>query len=288
GEHLERYDLRRFAALFLAGERLDPPTYEWARDVLGVPVVDHWWQTETVWPIVANCLGIEPLPPKPGSSTKPVPGWRVEIMDDKGQRPPVGGEGAVVLRLPLPPGALTTLWEDDSRFAESYLSRFEGCYLSGDGGYIDGDGYVFIMGRVDDVLNVAGHRLSTGAMEEVVAGHDLVAECAVIGVEDAVKGQVPVGFVVLKAGAEVDADQLHRELVQRVRDEVGPVASFKDIKIVKRLPKTRSGKILRRTMRDISDGRDYTVPSTIDDPSVLEELAAAVEELRTAPGGSSA
>jgi propionyl-CoA synthetase len=226
-------------------------------------------------------MGIEPLAPKPGSPTRPVPGWQVAILDEAGEQLPAGREGAVVVRLPLPPGALLTLWDDDRRFVESYLSRYEGCYLTGDGGFIDEDGYVFVMGRVDDVINVAGHRLSTGAMEAVVATHPDVAECAVIGIADSLKGQVPMGFVVLKAGADPDPQALRAELVALVRQEVGPVASFKDVSIVTRLPKTRSGKILRRTMRAITDGREYQVPSTIDDPAILDEIADAVASRRS-------
>jgi propionyl-CoA synthetase len=276
GEHARRYDLSRFAALYLAGERLDPDTYHWARDLLDRPVIDHWWQTETGWPIAANPLGIEPLPVKPGSPTRPVPGWDVRILDEAGEPAPPGQDGAVVVKLPLPPGALPTLWHDDERFVSSYMSRYPGYYLTGDGGHLDEDGYVFVMGRVDDVINVAGHRLSTGAMEEVLAQHADVAECAVIGVADELKGQVPHGFVVLKAGADRPADELRAELVAMVRDQVGPVASFKDVTVVQRLPKTRSGKILRATMRDITDGRPYETPSTIDDPAILEEIAEAV------------
>jgi propionyl-CoA synthetase len=276
GEHLARYELSTFAYLFLAGERLDPDTYTWASDLLRLPVVDHWWQTETGWPIVANCLGIEALPIKPGSPTKPVPGYQVEILGEDGARLGPDQEGAVVIKLPLPPGTLPTLYEDDERYVESYLSRFPGYYLTGDGGYIDEDGYVFVMGRVDDVINVAGHRLSTGAMEAVVAAHPDVAECAVIGVADALKGQVPVGFFVVKAGVDRDPAEIEAELIQRVRDEVGPVAAFRSAIPVQRLPKTRSGKILRRTMRSIADGQDYSVPSTIDDPAILDEIAGSL------------
>ena len=281
GEHRARHDISSLRYLFLAGERLDPDTYFWARDLLDIPVVDHWWQTESGWPIVANCMGIEVLEPKPGSPARPVPGWQVAILDDQGQPAPAGQEGGVVVRLPLPPGALQTLWNDDDRFVASYFSQHPGYYLTGDGGFIDEDGYVYIMGRVDDVINVAGHRLSTGAMEAVVASHPEVAECAVIGVADSLKGQVPMGFVVLKAGSAADPDALRGELVQMVREEVGPVASFKDVSVVQRLPKTRSGKILRRTMREITDGQPYQVPSTIDDPAILSEIEQAVGELRS-------
>ncbi len=276
GEHLARYDLASFAALFLAGERLDPDTYEWAADLLGVPVIDHWWQTETGWPIAANPLGIERLATKPGSPSRPMPGWDVRILDEAGAEVPAGTEGAVCMRLPLPPGALTTLWDDDERFVDSYLARYDGYYLTGDGGYVDADGYLFIMGRVDDVINVAGHRLSTGSMEEVLATHPDVAECAVIGVADPLKGHVPHGFVVCKAGAERDEQALAAELVALVREQVGPVAAFKHVHVVDRLPKTRSGKILRATMRSIADGRAYETPSTIDDPAILDEIADAL------------
>jgi len=276
GTHLAGHDLGGFRALFLAGERLDPDTYHWASDLLGVPVIDHWWQTETGWPIAANCLGLEALPVKPGSPTKPVPGYDVRILDEAGAEVPAGVESAVSIRLPLPPGTLQTIWGDDDRFVSSYLSRFDGWYVTGDGGSIDEDGYLFVMGRIDDVINVAGHRLSTGAMEAVLAEHPDVAECAVIGIHDDLKGQVPLGLVVLKAGAERDPAELESELIQRIRSEIGPVASFKRAVVVERLPKTRSGKILRRTMRDIADGREYSVPSTIDDPTILDQIAASL------------
>jgi propionyl-CoA synthetase len=276
GEHLKRYDLSRFTYLFLAGERLDPDTYHWASDLLGVPVIDHWWQTETGWPMAANLMGIEQLPVKPGSPTMPVPGYDVRILDEAGNDCPPGVEGAVVVRSPLPPGTLLTLWNDDERFVRSYFERYPGFYLTGDGGNIDADGYVSVMGRVDDVINVAGHRLSTGAIEQVVATHPSVAECAVVGVADELRGQVPVGFVVLKAGVECDASQLEAELVASVREQIGAVAVFKRALVVDRLPKTRSGKILRSTMRAIADGRAYSVPSTIDDPVILDEIAVVL------------
>jgi len=241
-----------------------------------VPVIDHWWQTETGWPMVANCMGIEQLAIKPGSPTKPVPGWDVRVLTPGGDEAAPDVDGAVVVKLPLPPGSLPTLWQADDRFVASYLTAFQGYYLTGDGGHVDEDGYLFIMGRTDDVINVAGHRLSTGALEEVIAGHSDVAECAVIGVADALKGQVPVGFVVLKAGADRDNDELCEELVQMVRDQVGPIAVFKQCHVVARLPKTRSGKILRRTMRHIADGEEYTVPATIDDPAILDEIKASL------------
>ncbi|MFB6723017.1 propionyl-CoA synthetase [Kribbella sp. NPDC056345] len=266
------YDLSRLRTLFLAGERLDPETYRWAHEHLGVPVVDHWWQTETGWPIAANPRGLEPLPTKPGSATVPVPGWDVQILDGAGATQPAGEEGSIAIKLPLPPGALPTLWGDDQRYVDNYLTRYDGYYLTGDSGYLDEDGYVFVMGRTDDVINVAGHRLSTGAMEAVLAAHPAVAECAVIGVHDALKGQLPRGLVVLKAGADIDPDVLQAELVAAVRREIGPVAAFRDVSVVDGLPKTRSGKILRKTMRGIADGRDEPVPSTIEDATVLEAL----------------
>jgi propionyl-CoA synthetase len=258
--------------LFLAGERLDPETYHWAGELLDIPVVDHWWQTETGWAICANPRGLEPLPLKAGSPTVPMPGFDVHVLDDQGQPRAPGEDGAIAIKLPLPPGTLLTLWGDDDWFARSYLQRYPGYYLSGDGGYFDDDGYLFVMGRTDDVINVAGHRLSTGSIEAVVAGHPAVAECAVIGVADELKGQLPRALVVLKAGVDVDPDVLQAELVAAVRREIGPVAAFRDVSIVSGLPKTRSGKILRKTMRDIADGRDATVPSTIEDPAVLDAL----------------
>ncbi|WP_219413339.1 propionyl-CoA synthetase [Pseudonocardia nigra] len=272
GEFTRKYDISGLHYLFLAGERLDPETYRWAADLLGIPVIDHWWQTETGWPIVANPAGIELLPIKPGSPTRPLPGWDVQVLDTSGTPVEPGTDGAIVVKLPMPPGSLPTLWNDDERFVQSYMSAFEGYYLTGDGGRLDEDGYVFVMGRTDDVINVAGHRLSTGGMEEVLASHADVAECAVIGVADVLKGQVPRGFVVLKAGVQRDEDELRAELVQLVRDQVGAVASLKDVAVVAGLPKTRSGKILRKTMRGIADGADEPVPSTIDDPAVLDAL----------------
>ncbi|WP_132119056.1 propionyl-CoA synthetase [Actinocrispum wychmicini] len=269
---LAKYDLSKFRTLFLAGERLDPETYHWATEKLGVPVIDHWWQTETGWPICANLRGLEPMPIKPGSPTVPVPGYDVRILDGVGAELPAGQEGAIAIKLPLPPGCLPTLWGDDQRYIDSYLSTYPGYYLTGDGGYVDEDGYVYVMGRTDDVINVAGHRLSTGAMEAVLAAHPAVAECAVIGVHDSLKGQLPRGFVVLKAGAEIDEQTLRDELVAAVRRDIGPVAAFRDISVVNGLPKTRSGKILRKTMRGIADGRDEPVPSTIEDAAVLDAL----------------
>jgi propionyl-CoA synthetase len=279
---LAGHDLSAFRTLFLAGERLDPETYHWASAHLGVPVVDHWWQTETGWPICASPRGLEELPLKPGSPSVPIPGYDVRILDAAGAELPAGQEGAIAIKLPLPPGTLPTLWGDDDRYIESYLSRYPGYYLTGDGGFIDSDGYVFVMGRTDDVINVAGHRLSTGSIEAVLAAHPAVAECAVIGVHDALKGQLPRGFVVLKAGVSIDEATLRDELVAAVRTEIGPVAAFRDVSIVDGLPKTRSGKILRKTMRGIADGRDEPVPSTIEDPSVLDALRPVLREDRAA------
>jgi len=272
GSHIGRYDLSGFRMLFLAGERCDPDTLTWARDRLGVPVIDHWWQTETGWAIGANPTGLELFPVKPGSCTKPVPGYDVRVLDDHGAELPPGKTGTIVIRLPLPPGCLTTLWNNDKDYIRTYLSEYPGYYLTGDAGFIDSDGYLWIMGRTDDIINTAGHRLSTGAMEEVLASHPDVAECAVTGVADAVKGEIPVGFIVLKAGVIRDRDEIIRELVRMVREKIGPIASFKTAVVVKRLPKTRSGKILRGTMKKIADGTEYRVPATIDDPAVLGEI----------------
>ncbi len=279
GEYLKKYDLSHFRYLFLAGERLDPDTYHWATGLLDRPVIDHWWQTETGWPITANSVGIEPFPIKPGSSTKPVPGFDVRILNEKGEPVNDGKEGLVAVKLPLPPGTLPTLWQAEQRFLESYIDPLPGYYFTSDGGFIDEDGYVWIMGRVDDVINVAGHRLSTGEMEEIVATHKDVAECAVIGVEDELKGQVPIGLVVLKAGIEKDEEKLKEDLVQMIRQEIGAIANFKQAVIVKRLPKTRSGKILRATMRKIADGKEYKMPSTIDDPAILGEIEEALKRI---------
>jgi propionyl-CoA synthetase len=279
GEHVRGHDLSRFRALFLAGERCDPDTLLWARERLGVPVIDHWWQTETGWPIAANCAGLGMLPVKPGSPTKAVPGYDVRVLDEEGREQPAGTIGSIVLRLPLPPGCLPTLWQNDAGYEKSYLSRYRGHYLTGDAGYRDEDGYLYIMSRVDDIINVAGHRLSTGAMEEVLAGHPDVAECAVVGVADEIKGEIPFGFVVTKAGVERGEAEIVRELVERVRESIGPVAAFKMATVVKRLPKTRSGKILRGTMKRIADGQEYTVPATIDDSAVLHEIAEALQAL---------
>ena len=272
GELIKTYDLSSLRLLFLAGERLDPETYSWAGERLGVPVIDNWWQTETGWPIAASPRGLEELPTKPGTPSVPVPGYRVRVVDPSGADLPPGEDGSIVIGLPLPPGCLPTLWQDDDRYVSSYLSAFEGNYLTGDGGRFDADGYLYVMGRTDDVINVAGHRLSTGAMEEILAAHPAVAECAVVGVHDALKGQVPRGFVVLKSGVEIEPERLSAELVAMVRDQIGPVAALRRVDLVNGLPKTRSGKILRRTMRGIADGRDEPVPSTIEDPAVLDAL----------------
>ncbi len=278
GRLVAEHDLSSLRTVFLAGERLDPDTYEWATEVLGVPVVDNWWQTETGWPIVANLRGLEPVPIKAGSPSVRVPGYDVQVLEDSGAPAPAGTEGAIAIRLPLPPGTLPTLWQDDDRYVSGYLSVYEGYYLTGDGGLIDEDGYVYVMGRTDDVLNVAGHRLSTGSIEAALAGHPDVAECAVIGVADDFKGQVPRGLVVLKGGVDADADgeRIRAELVQRVRDEVGPVASLRQVDVVAALPKTRSGKILRKTMREMADGKTPVVPGTIEDASVLATLSSVL------------
>jgi propionyl-CoA synthetase len=279
GEHIPRHDLSRLRALFLAGERCDPETLRWAEDKLGIPVIDHWWQTETGWAIAANCLGLERLPVVPGSATRPTPGWDLRVVSPAGEEVAAGRSGALVVKLPMPPGASPTLWNADDRFRESYLAAYPGCYQTGDAGYVDEDGYVFVMSRTDDIINVAGHRLSTGAMEEVLAAHPDVAECAVIGVADGLKGQLPVGFLVLKAGVERDHGDVVAEAVQLVRDRIGPVASFKSAAVVARLPKTRSGKILRGTMRRLAGGEEIAVPATIDEPAALDEIAVALEAI---------
>ncbi|MGI9591882.1 MAG: propionyl-CoA synthetase [Myxococcota bacterium] len=270
------FDLSSLRTLFLAGERADPDTVGWAERALSVPVIDHWWQTETGWPIAANCMGLAPQPVKHGSPTRPVPGFDVRVLVEDGRELAAGETGNICLKLPLPPGCLKTLWQNDGGFQQKYLSRFEGFYETADAGHIDEDGYLWIMSRTDDIINVAGHRLSTGAIEEVLAGHPDVAECAVIGVADELKGQLPLGFVVLNAGAECELDALRAELVERVRERIGPVAAFKQACIVERLPKTRSGKILRGTMRRIADGEAWSTPPTIDDPVILEEIEQAL------------
>ncbi|HAS8492513.1 TPA: propionyl-CoA synthetase [Vibrio vulnificus] len=272
GEHLNKYDLSKLETIFMAGERLDPPTLEWVQSQTAKPVIDHWWQTETGWAIAGNMVGIELMPVKAGSATMPIPGYQVEILDEMGLRAGPMQQGFVALKRPLPPSCLPTVWRNHDRFESGYLSQFPGYYVSGDGGYLDEEGYLFIMGRIDDVINVAGHRLSTGEMEEIVGAHPAVAECAVVGVHDELKGQLPLGFVVLKDGVKIDPTELEQELVGKVRNEIGAVACFKQALVVERLPKTRSGKILRRTIRQIADGEQYAVPSTIDDPSSLNEL----------------
>ena len=281
GELIKNYDLSDFKALFLAGERLDPDTLRWAEKHLGVPVIDHWWQTETGWAIAANCLGLHHFPVKEGSPTKPAPGWNLQVLDPEAKTPvsKAGEIGALVVKLPLPPGTLPTLWNNDQGYIKSYLEEFPGYYKTADAGYIDEDGYAFVMARTDDIINVAGHRLSTGAMEEVLADHPEVAECAVLGVDDKLKGQVPVGFMVLNAGVDRPHDEIAKEVVQMVRDRIGPVASFKTATVVKRLPKTRSGKILRGTIQKIADNKEWNMPATIDDPVILDEMTEALETI---------
>jgi propionyl-CoA synthetase len=289
GALIADYDLSNLRALFLAGERCDPDTLRWAEDKLSIPVIDHYWQTETGWPVAANCIGIERFPVVPGSPTRAVPGWDLRVVDAGGNEAPAGEIGALVVKLPMPPGSSPTLWNADERYHETYLAAFPGYYQTADAGYIDANGYVFVMARTDDIINTAGHRLSTGAMEEVLAAHPDVAECAVIGVADELKGQLPVGFLVLKAGVERPYDEIVAEVVQLVRDRIGPVAAFKSAVIVERLPKTRSGKILRGTMRRIADGEPYTTPATIDDPAILDEVGDALRTLGYAltPTGTS-
>ena len=269
---LQKYDISHLEYQFVAGERLDPPTYYWLKEHLHVPVIDHWWQTETGWSICANMAGIELLEPKAGSCSLPAPGWDLRVLDALGQEVGPNQEGAIVIKEPLPPSAFPTVWNDHQRFEESYWSEYPGFYLTGDGGYRDEDGYVFVMGRTDDVINVAGHRLSTGRIEEVVAEHSAIAECAVVGIADAEKGQVPVGLLLIKDGVNLDPETLQAELVQAVRNAVGPIANFKRALVVERLPKTRSGKILRQVIRSMIDGEPYIVPSTIDDPAIVDEL----------------
>jgi propionyl-CoA synthetase len=283
GRMIGRHDISSLRALFLAGERADPPTVAWAEEKLGVPVIDHWWQTETGYAIAANPFGIEHLPSKPGSPSVAMPGFHLALLDEGGEPVPPGTLGAIAVRLPLPPGTLPTLWNAEERFIRSYLSRFPGYYETGDAGMIDEDGYLFVMARTDDVINVAGHRLSTGAMEEVLASHPDVAECAVIGVADDLKGQVPVGFVCLNRGSGREPAEVVRECIALVRERIGPVADFRRAAVVERLPKTRSGKILRGTMAKIADGQPWKMPATIDDPSILDEIELALRELRFAP-----
>ncbi len=277
---IRNYDLSNFKILFLAGERTDPDTLKWAETNLGVPVIDHWWQTETGWAICTNCMGLHHFPVKEGSPTKPAPGWNLQVLDPETQEQVKPGDiGALVVKLPLPPGTLPTLWQNDARYVESYLDDFPGYYMTADAGFIDDDGYAYIMARTDDIINVAGHRLSTGGMEEVLADHPDVAECAVLGVEDKLKGQVPVGFLVLNAGVERDRQEIVTEVVKMVRDRIGPVASFKTATVVKRLPKTRSGKILRGTIQKIADNKDWKMPATIDDPAILDEITDVLQTI---------
>ncbi|MEW5733464.1 MAG: AMP-binding protein, partial [Thermodesulfobacteriota bacterium] len=272
-------DLSRFKALFLAGERSDPDTILWSEKNLNVPVIDHWWQTETGWPIVANCLGLHRFPVKYGSPTKAVPGWDVRALDDQGREVETGETGTLAVRLPLPPGALSTLWNNDQGYVNTYLTVFPGYYNTSDAGYLDEDGYVYVMSRTDDIINVAGHRLSTGAMEEILSDHPDVAECAVLGVSDKLKGQLPLGLLVLKAGVTKSREEIVAEVVKMVRERIGPVAAFKVATVVERLPKTRSGKVLRGVMRKIADHQEYKTPATIDDPTILAEIEQALTEL---------
>jgi len=278
GKFIEQYNLLGLESVFLAGERLDPPTYEWLAGLLDCPVIDHWWQTETGWPICSNMLGTELKEIKMGSATVPVPGFDVQILNKNGQKVRSAETGSIVIKLPLPPGCLPTLWNDNERYQTSYLSTFPGYYLTGDGGYKDKDGYVFVMGRTDDVINVAGHRLSTGEMEELIGGHEAVAECAVVGIADELKGQVPAGFVVLKDGYRLGNEDLAPELIMIIRSNIGAVANFKQVAIVKRLPKTRSGKILRKSIRTLADRGQTAIPSTIDDPSILDEIKDVLQD----------
>ncbi|WP_028324149.1 propionyl-CoA synthetase [Desulfatirhabdium butyrativorans] len=284
GKLMKDYDLSCFQTLFLAGERLDPDTLNWAQSRLNKPVIDHWWQTETGWAIAANCMGLHHYPVKPGSPTKPAPGWNLQVVDPNCNQVKPGEIGALVVKLPLPPGTLPTLWNNDQGYIKSYLEEFPGYYKTADAGYIDDEGYVFVMSRTDDIINVAGHRLSTGAMEEILSDHQDVAECAVLGVEDALKGQVPVGFIVLKAGVTRDPQLIVKEVVQMVRDRIGAVASFRTATVVKRLPKTRSGKILRGTIQKIADNKEYKMPATIDDPAILGEIEDALVKIGYAKG----
>ncbi len=284
---IKNYDMSHFKALFLAGERTDPDTLNWARTNLGVPVIDHWWQTETGWAICANCIGLHEFPVKEGSPTKPAPGWNLQVLDPESKTPVEAGEiGALVVKLPLPPGTLPTLWQNDKRYIESYLDEFPGYYMTADAGFIDDEGYAYIMARTDDIINVAGHRLSTGGMEEVLADHPDVAECAVLGVDDQLKGQVPVGFLVLNAGVDRPEAEITAEVIQMVRERIGPVASFKTATVVKRLPKTRSGKILRGTIQKIADNKDWKMPATIDDPAILDEIEDALNSIGLAKSRS--
>jgi propionyl-CoA synthetase len=277
GQFIRRYDLSKFRTLFLAGERADPPTVEWAEQQLKVPVIDHWWQTETGWCIAGNPVGLGRLPVKHGSPTVPMPGYQVDVVDEATKPLPTGTMGSIVIKLPMPPGCLPTLWEQDERCKQAYFNEFPGYYKTSDAGYKDADGYVYVMGRTDDIINVAGHRLSTGGMEEILAGHPDVAECAVLGIKDPIKGEVPCGFLVLKAGVTRQHAEIEKEIVALVREKLGPVAAFKLAIAVGRLPKTRSGKILRGTIKKIADGEEWTMPATIEDPKVLDEIADALK-----------
>ena len=279
GDLIKQYDMSKFESLFLAGERTDPDTLQWAEDKLGVPVIDHWWQTESGWPIVSNCMGLHAFEVRPGSPTKSVPGWDVRVLDDECNEMPRDDIGSISIKLPMPPGFLLTLWNADQRFIDTYLAEYPGYYKTADAGFMDEDGYLSIMARTDDIINVAGHRLSTGGMEEVLAGHPDVAECAVIGVEDQLKGQLPVGFLILNAGVTKANEDVVAEVVQLVRDKIGPVAAFKLAVVVDRLPKTRSGKILRGTMQKIADNQDYKMPATIDDPAILDGIDSALQSI---------
>lgn len=279
-KELEKYNIQSLRSIFVAGERCDPATYHWIKDKTNVPVIDHWWQTESGWPMISNMMGLEPFPVKPGSASKAVCGYNIKVLNEAGEELPKNTEGLIAIKLPLPPGCLTTLWNENDRFKSSYLDVLPGYYFTGDGGYIDEDDYVFIMGRVDDVINVSGHRLSTGEMEEMIAAHPDVAECAVVGIADELRGQRPLGFYVLKDGHHRSEKEMEEELVKHIRNQIGAVAYFRNAIKVNRLPKTRSGKILRKTIRQIVDGEEYTVPSTIDDPAILEEIKEAIRQMK--------
>jgi propionyl-CoA synthetase len=279
GALIKNYDLSPFKILFMAGERLDPDTIQWSENNLEVPVIDHWWQTETGWAIAANCMGLTHFPVKYGSPTKAVPGWNVKVVNPENEEVAAGEIGALVVKLPLPPGSLPTLWNNDAGYIKSYLEEFPGYYKTADAGFIDEEDYVYVMSRTDDIINVAGHRLSTGAMEEVLSDHPDVAECAVLGVEDSLKGQIPIGFLVLNAGVDRKEEEIVKEVVQMVRDRIGPVAAFKTATVVKRLPKTRSGKILRGTIQKIADNKEFKTPATIDDPTTLNEMEEALNRI---------
>ncbi len=278
-DFIKDYDLSSLKRLYLAGERLDPATYDWLKEKTQLPVIDHWWQTETGWAIAGNPIGIEAMATKSGSAGVPIPGYQVEILDGKGNKLPANEEGSIAIKLPLPPGCLKTIWQNPERFKMGYLNTYPGYYITGDGGFVDEDGYLYIMGRTDDIINVAGHRMSTGEMEEVLSSHNAVAECAVIGVHCSLKGQVPLGMVIVKNGVEIPSSELVKNLKQEVREQIGAIASLKDVLVVERLPKTRSGKILRKVMRQMVDGEEYNVPSTIDDPEIINELVPIFAKL---------